>query len=47
VLVRIWDAETGLENMKLEGLENGAVMSISTSLDGRVIVSGSEDGTLQ
>ena len=44
--IRIWDAESGQELLKLEG-RSGSVFSVSFSPDGRRIVSGSDDMTIR
>src|SRR5262249_3035658 len=44
--VRIWDAETGRERLRLEG-HMGAVFSVSWSLDSRSLASGSYDQTVR
>ena len=44
--IRIWDAESGQELLKLEG-HSSSVYSVSFSPDGRRIVSGSYDNTIR
>ena len=41
---KVWDAGGGMEVLTLEG-HTGAVMSVDFSADGRLVVSGSFDGT--
>jgi len=43
--VRLWDAATGKELRRFTGHQN-VVVSIAFSADGRVLASGSEDGTV-
>ncbi|KAJ7794497.1 WD40-repeat-containing domain protein [Mycena olivaceomarginata] len=44
--VRIWDASTGAEVMKMEG-HSGLVSSVAFSPDGARVVSGSDDDTVR
>ena len=38
----VWDMETGVEKIRLEG-HDGEVNSVAISLDGKTLVSGSDD----
>ena len=43
---RIWEAETGNEKARLEG-HSDDVLSVTISLDGKTIISGSMDKTIR
>ena len=45
-LVRLWDAQSGIEKLALRGLES-EVLSVAVSSDATTLVGGCEDGTIK
>lgn len=45
-LVRLWDAQSGVEKLALRGHE-GKVLSVAVSIDSSTVVSADEDGTIK